>query len=150
MKANKLREFIRQTIKEMEDELEEITATGNVSGYNTPFVFGKKDDDRVEKLANLTGYTTFKELKESKDRLVENRWLKLKKERKTPNQKIGVGIRELRNQLTEMEKFVEWYSRIKNENELEPNNYWKRTQKHLGAISERIKTLSEKIKQLSK
>jgi hypothetical protein len=150
MKANKLREFIRQTIKEMEDELEEISVTGNISGYNTPFAFGKKDDDRVERLANLTGYTTFKEFKESKDKLVENRWLKLKKERKTPNQKIGVGIRELRNQLTEMEKFVEWYGRIKNENELEPNNYWKRTQKHLGAISERIKTLSEKIKQLSK
>jgi len=37
----KLREFIRKIFHE---ELEEITATGDVAGYSTPFAFGDTDE----------------------------------------------------------------------------------------------------------
>ena len=36
---NKLREFIRKIFQE---ELEEITTTGDVEGYSTPYAFKKK------------------------------------------------------------------------------------------------------------
>jgi len=78
----------------------------------------------------------------------ENRWIELKKSEETPNQKIGKGIREIRYQLKEMEKFVEWYSKIKNENDMGRDQYWKRTQKHLRGIRERLMSLSEKIQKL--
>lgn len=83
-----------------------------------------------------------------KDILNENRWNELRRSEGTPNQKIGVGIRNIRKQLSEMEKFVEWYSKIKQENDLGRDQYWKRTQKHLTKIRERMMTLSEKINKL--
>lgn len=152
---SKLREFIRQTIREMEDDdLEEISTTGGIAGYNTPRAFKKttgnnpdeeSDTAFVKHINRGTGYSKVKE-----GALSENRWLELKREESSPNRKIGVGIRELRSQLEEMEKFVSWYGRIKNESDLQPENYWKRTQRHLSEIGDRIKTLSERIKHLSK
>lgn len=149
---NKLREFIRQTIKELQDDdLEEISTTGGVAGYNTPRAFKKttgnnpdeESDDKFVKYINRgTGYNKIGE--------GLNRFHQLRKSEGTANKKIGVGIRELRSQLEEMEKFVSWYGKIKNESELQTEDYWKRTQRHLSAISERIKVLSERIKQLSK
>ena len=78
-----------------------------------------------------------------------NRWNELKKTEGTPNQKIGVGIRNMRNQLQEIEQFIEWYSKIKNENGLNSSDYWKRTQKHLNVIRERLNKISAKITNLS-
>ena len=83
-----------------------------------------------------------------KNILEENRWLELKKDDQTPNQKIGKGIREINYQLREIEKFVGWYSRIKNENDLNSDKYWKRTNKHLNKIRERLMRLSNKMNTL--
>lgn len=83
-----------------------------------------------------------------KDILGENRWLELKKSDQTPNQKIGKGIREINYQLREMEKFVGWYSRIKNESDLHSDQYWKRTNNHLNKIRERLIRLSNKMNKM--
>ena len=54
-----------------EEDLEEITATGNVAGYSTPFAFtgkgkkGKKKKKRVS--TNSTGYDIVKETLDNKD-----------------------------------------------------------------------------------
>lgn len=95
------------------------------------------------KYAKKLGY-----IKESKKFVRENRWLELKNSDESPNQKIGKGIREIRSQLREMEKFVSWYSKIKNENGLNRDKYWKRTNNHLNKIRERLMSLSEKIQKL--
>ena len=43
MTKNKLRELIKSVLRELRDEeLEEITVTGDVAGYSTPKAFGKK------------------------------------------------------------------------------------------------------------
>ena len=78
-----------------------------------------------------------------------NRFQQLRKEEATPNQKIGKGIREMRTQIQEIEKFIEWYSKIKTENGLDSSQYWKRTQKHLNVIRERLNKISQKIQNLS-
>ena len=83
-----------------------------------------------------------------KNILEENRWLELKKADQTPNQKIGKGIREINYQLREIEKFVSWYSRIKNESDLHSDQYWKRTTNHLNKIRERLMRLSNKMNNL--
>jgi hypothetical protein len=90
-------------------------------------------------------------IKKSKNEVNEatNRYHQLRKEEGTPNQKIGKGIREMRKQLQEIEKFIEWYSKIKTENGLDSSQYWKRTQKHLNVIRERLNKISQKIQNLS-
>lgn len=146
--GNKLRSIIRDIILEIkEEEIEEITQTSAVAGYNTPNAFKKtdgRDEDAepdgeyVDRLNKSTGYR----------RVNENRWLELKNSDGTPNQKLGKGIREIRYQLKEIENFVNWYSKIKNESGLESDAYWKRTQKHLNAIRERLHSLSKKMREL--
>lgn len=95
----------------------------------------------TQKMSSLTGYTLAE---------VVNRYHELRKDESTPNQKIGRGIREIRHQLQEMEKFIEWYGKIKSESELESSDYWKRTQRHLNVIGEKIDTINQKIKELTK
>ena len=147
---SKLKSLVRELMKEIEQEemeLDEMSVTANVAGYNTPNAFKKtdgKDEDEttdnsfVDIINKSTGYT----------RVNENRWVNLKKEDSTPNQKIGVGLRNVRKQLSEIEKFVEWYSRIKTENGLEKSGYWKRTNRNLNAIKERLNKITEKIHSL--
>ena len=80
--------------------------------------------------------------------LAENRWLALKKEDGSPKAKISRGITSIHNQLTEVEKFVNWYSKLKTENGLKKEDYYKRTNKSLYKIKERLMNLSEKIRGL--
>jgi len=147
---SKLKSLVAELMKEIEQEeleLDEATTTSNVDGYNTPNAFknsdGTDEDDEpessyVDRINTSTGYT----------RVTENRFHQLRKEDSTPNQKIGVGLRNVRKQLSEIEKFVEWYSRIKTENGLEKSGYWKRTNRNLNAIKERLNKITEKIHSL--
>ena len=147
---SKLKSLVAELMKEIEQEemeLDEMSVTGNVAGYNTPNAFKKTDgtdedettdDSFVDRINTSTGYT----------RVNENRFHQLRKEDSTPNQKIGVGLRNVRKQLSEIEKFVEWYSRIKTENGLEKSGYWKRTNRNLNAIKERLNKITEKIHSL--
>lgn len=145
MSVDKLKEMIRNLIDEInsEEEIEEISTTGGVAGYNTPKAFGKPEDEKekAKRMAKSAGYSVVGE--------GINRFHKLRKEDATPNQKIGKGIREMRAQIQEIEKFVEWYSKIKNESDLDSSQYWKRTQRHLNVIRERLNKISQKIQNLS-
>lgn len=80
-----------------------------------------------------------------------NRWLELKDdETMHPHKKMAMGLKELKYQLTEIEKFFTWYNRIKNMNELESDNYWKRTNRHIYKIKERILNIAKTIKEIEK
>jgi hypothetical protein len=52
MKKSELRQLIRELI---EDELNEVTTTGNVAGYETPFAFGNLK--KRKEIARMSGYT---------------------------------------------------------------------------------------------
>ena len=70
MNESRLRELIKSVLRELqEEELEEITVTGNVAGYNTPFAFsGNKGNKKKKKVStNSTGYSVVKEALEEKD-----------------------------------------------------------------------------------
>ena len=64
-----------------EDDLDEITATGNVAGYNTPFAFsdgGKKAKKKKKKYStNSTGYEVVNEAIDEKDMVKITKLIKL-------------------------------------------------------------------------
>ena len=194
--SNRLKEIIRGIVKEIqsEKELEEMTGTGAVAGYDTPNAFSKPGQTakKNKRLANVTGGEVVDDLEEAKDwlkndvpansknaltikptatdcsdsgeiadksgmilakdddeaSLNENRWLAIKNEDGSPKAKMSKGISSIKQQLGEVEKFVNWYSKIKNENGVKRGDYYKRTNKSLHKIKERLMNLSEKIRTL--
>jgi len=193
---NKLKEIVRQLVKEIqsEKELEEATGTGAVAGYDTPAAFSAPGQTakKNKRLASVSGGEVVNDLEEAKDwlkndvpadskkplqikptaissadaggiadksgmilakddddaNLNENRWLAIKNEDGSAKAKIGKGISSIHNQLSEVEKFVNWYSKLKTENGLKKEDYYKRTNKSLYKIKERLMNLSEKIRGL--
>lgn len=145
-----LRKLIEDLIDEIQSEeldIEEVTTTANVAGYQTPNAFkntdgtdedDESDDDYIDAINKATGYK----------RVDENRWHELRKSEGTPKQKIGVGIRSINKQLSEMETFLKWYGRIKKESGMKTEDQWKRTQKHLYKIRERLNRISTSISEL--
>jgi hypothetical protein len=126
------------------DEIDEITGTGAVAGFQTPNAFKKTigtdvynepDGEYIDRLNKSTGYR----------RVNENRWLQLKKDESTPRVKLARGMSNIKKQLSEIETFLNWYSKIKNESGLKKEDYWKRTNKNLYRIKERLHNISNKI-----
>jgi len=147
---NRLKELIEDLIAEIEQEdveIDEATTTGDIAGYNTPNAFkdsdGTDEDDEadgkyIDKINQATGYK----------RVDENRWLELKNDESSPKQKIGRGISQVNKQLSEIETFLRWYGKIKKEGDLNSNQYWKRTQKNLFRIRERLNNIVTQITKL--
>ena len=136
---NKIREIIRKMVRER--MIDEMNVTGNVQGYNSPHAFGKPGDEKktAKKAADAVGYTVVN----------ENRWLALKQDESTAQAKIGRGISNINKQLKEMERFLNWYGKIKNESGVDNKSYWKRTNGHIYSIQERLLKLDQKIRQIS-
>ena len=136
---NKIKEIIRKIVRER--MIDEMNVTGNVQGYNTPNAFSKGGDNKkkAKKAADMVGYTVVN----------ENRWLELKRDESTAQAKIGRGISNINKQLKEMERFLNWYGKIKNESGVDNKSYWKRTNNHIYAIKERLLKLDQKIRQIS-
>ena len=65
------KELVKKLTMELLDEesLEEITTTGNVAGYSTPFAFSSKEDEEKKKkrLKKSTGYSVVSEALDDKD-----------------------------------------------------------------------------------
>jgi hypothetical protein len=142
-----LKELIEDLIAEIEQEeleVDEATTTGNVAGYNTPNAFADTDgtDDEaeadVDHIIKVSGYS----------KVNENRWHELRKSEGTPKQKIGVGIRNINKQLSEMESFLNWYGKIKKESGMSSDQQWKRTKSHLFKIRERLRRMATSISEL--
>ena len=88
---------------------------------------------------------------EAKVKRPVNRWLELKNdETMHPHKKMAMGLKELKYQLRETEKFFNWYNKIKTMNELDSNQYWKRTNKHIYKIKERLINIAKTIKEIEK
>ena len=65
------KELVKKLTLELLDEesLEEITTTGDVAGYSTPFAFSSKEDEKKKKkrFKKSTGFTFVKEAIDDKD-----------------------------------------------------------------------------------
>ena len=170
-----IRKYVRE--RNMKKTLDEMSVTGNVAGYDTPAAFAKPGQTKKKnnRLASVTGGTVVDDLEEAKILnlkqekekptaakkepgaeiadvsgmiMAENRWLELKREESSPKAKVGKGVSNIQKQLSEMEKFVNWYSKIKTENGLKKEDYWKRTNASLYKIRERLMRITEKLRTL--
>ena len=139
---NKLRQYIRAFVRELL-KTNEVTQTGDIAGYNTPFAFSskkKKDKDKEEEVAtNSTGYEVVKEGR-------YHQWRN--DETLTPKQKIGMAMRETRDSLKELERTVQYNVRLKNELKVDSRDYWKTTHKALSKVSEGLVRLANKVGKL--
>jgi hypothetical protein len=204
-----LKELIRKMIKEK--ELEEMTGSGAAGDYNTPYAFGKKDNEKSKgkKQADLTGYSVVNEVENTKipnkpvakggkdiphksvstksinkiitdlsgmettpttshkevdskvknnkdiaqqvgmEIVKENRWMDIKKEEATPQKKFNKGISIINKQLAEVEKFMNWYGKLKTENGVNNTQFWKRTNGNIYTIKERLIKLEQQIRKIS-
>ena len=139
--ADELDAKVSGLYRDAELKVDEMNVTANVQGYDSPNAFTKRGDEKTngKKQADLTGYSVVK----------ENRWLELKRDESTAQSKIGKGISNINKQLREMERFLNWYGKIKNESGVDNKSYWKRTNSHIYSIKERLLKLDQKIRQIS-
>ena len=139
---NKLRQYIRAFVREIL-KTNEVTQTGDIAGYNTPFAFSskkKKDKDKEEEVAtNSTGYEVVKEGR-------YHQWRN--DDTLNPKQKIGMAMRETRDCLKDLERTVQYNVRLKNELKVDSRDYWKTTHTALSKISERLVKLANKVGKL--
>ena len=119
------------------------------------FVEKGKLSDRMDFVTALSGKPgnpiQKKMIKMFSESINENRWLELKNDDSMhANKKLAVGLKELKYQLAEVEKFFSWYNKIKNINELDSDNYWKRTNTHIYKIKERLINIARTLQEIEK
>ena len=152
-----LKEILDEILDEVQKELDEATTTGNVDGYQTPYAFskGNKHKKRKKKIATQLGYSVvggdIDNINEAKVKRPVNRWLELKNDESMhPHKKMAMGLKELKYQLREVEKFFNWYNKIKTINELDSDKYWKRTNRHIYSIKEKLIKIAKTIQEIEK
>ena len=106
-KIDKLKEIIRELIKQ---ELEEVSTSAATPGYQTPYAFsGGRKKDKKKKKKRDTGSTGYSYVSEGRYHQYRN------DESMTPKQKIGRSMREIRDSLNNLDKLVKMNVRLKNE-----------------------------------
>ena len=114
--------------------------------YNSNF----KEVDTAPEMSDWKKYLN-ESVNEAKAKRPVNRWLELKNdETMHPHKKMAMGLKELKYQLRETEKFFNWYNKIKTMNELDSNQYWKRTNSHIYKIKERLINIAKTIQEIEK
>lgn len=133
MDPNKIKELVKEVISEF---LKEDGVGGNVSanagGYLGKFAFKKPIKQAP---INEVRYSQFK--KQSKTR--------------TPQEQLHIGVKEIQRKLDEINKLVEFTTRMKTElkGDADEMNYLKRTHNSLFKINEKITEINNKIKGLT-
>jgi len=147
----KLREMIRALLQ---SELEEMTTTGNVAGYSTPYAFPgdkKTNRDRIEAVAKSIGYSLTKRGKEQikpGDNLSENYYAYRNDTTQLPHQKIGEAIAEVNRQLQIVEKIIRMNGRLKKEYRITNEQLWKRTTHRMAKLEGKLMELAGKLREM--
>jgi hypothetical protein len=172
-----LQEYIKQLVQQ---ELDEMSVSGDAGGYLTPNAFAPKGQKTNAATAQAlrSGFKKapgmpknskvfdYKELWKGKKsamnetllQIIEQELLnevtygKFKKDVKhrTKSEQLHKAIREVKRKLAEIDRIVEYTSRMKQElSEDGGINYWKATQKNVATISEMVNQLNNKIKNLN-
>ena len=157
MKKSNLRQIIRSILREIEEEsnIHEMNTTGNIEGYQTPYAFSDKDEedhkDDIKSRAEVFDYKTTENEKTNTVKLNEGKSLfHLFRDHPdlSPEQKVGVTIREINKLINEMEKLVNVSARYKAETKLTNNKMWKTTNRYILKLDEKLKRISSKIREL--
>lgn len=152
-----LKEYIKSLVREI---IEEDNVTSGGEAYSTPFAFSKKGQKTnvATKTAEKQGFKVAPSVNESLMKIVKEELInevtynRFKNEVKfrTKNEQLHKAIREVKRKLSEIDRIVEYTSRMKQElSEGEEGiKYWKATEKNVSQISEMVNQLNNKIKNL--
>jgi hypothetical protein len=172
-----IKEYIKSLVREL---LDEMSTSGDAGAYSTPLAFARKGQgpNAATKQAQRSGWklapgmpknskvVDYKELwkgkkssmNESLKELIKQELLnevtysKFKKDVKhrTKSEQLHKAIREVKKKLQEIDRIVEYTSRMKQELSLDEGgvSYWKATESNIGKISEMMNHLNNKIKNL--
>jgi 5'-3' exonuclease len=147
----KLRKHIREKICKT---LNEISTTGDVAGYLTPYAFsgdGGSNVRRVKRMAKMIGYELTKHGKEDAkhiDKLNENYHEFKRDEENSPQKKIAKSIIEARRQIELAEKQISMCSKYQKETKMSGEDFWKMTQKQITKLENRLQKLIEKLREM--
>lgn len=155
-------EKLRQAIREMvEQELDEMTTTGDVAGYNIPMAFqgnNPKNKARKKGIATQLGMQLTPRGQKDMDRPADKlehleegkvRYHEYKKdESASPTKKIAKAISEVNRNLQEMERVLKMNSRLQKESGLNSEALYRRTQQGLLKLEARLLHLAGKVRDI--
>ena len=153
-----LRTLIQKVISELQDEdkdIFEINTTGNIEGYQTPHAFSPNSEKQHKK--NIKSTVEVFDYKETDNKKTNT--VKLQEGKSlfhvfrdhpdlTPEQKMGVAIREVNKLLTEVEKIMKVTTRYKNEANIGSGAMWKTTNRYISKLEEKLGKISLKLKEM--
>lgn len=134
MQEDELKKALSNLIRK---ELKEMSTTGNVAGFESPFAFSDDEEEKKEKDELGAKALGFELLPESVD------W---KSEDMSHKKKIYESIRNVKNRLNEIETLINKTIKYKNENDISAESYWKNTKLKLNKVNEQLIRISNKIK----
>lgn len=154
----KLRTAIREMIEQELEDLDEMTTTGDVAGYNVPTAFqgnNPKNKARKKGIATQLGMQLTprgqKDMERPADNLLEGkmRYHEYKKdETASPTKKIAKAISEVNRNLQEMERVIKMNSRLQKESGLASEALYRRTQQGLLKLEARLLHLAGKVRDI--
>ena len=160
--------FIKQ-IQESDDyrkfkeeiELDEMSTTTSVPGYQTPNAFASGENDfekNSKENAEVYGYKVVAKqkkknfesaYKQAMDVMHEGTYKEFRKdETRTVNRKINDSIKNINRTIYEVERVVEHALKLKTEMNVDQRTLWGESMSRLRKISERINRITKKIHEL--
>jgi len=143
-------------LQEEEEDLEEMSTTASVPGYQTPRAFVDDSEEskkkRKDNIENSTDYELVKDsiYKRMMKTLNEVSYKEYKQDpTSTPSQKVNRGINEVNKMLAEIEKIVNNNLRLKTETGVQSGHFWKSTGNRFAKINERMLRVAHRLKELS-
>lgn len=138
-----------------EDEIEEVSDSGAVAPVATPYAFGEADDDTIEvygykkvpkKKMNTKNESVFSKI--SKELHINEVSYKDYKEYPgmSSKKKINTAIQECSTALYQIERFLKQNRKLREEEGMGNDQYWKSTAVKLVKMDERLKSLRQEIK----
>ena len=132
----------------VEDELEEISTSGGVAAYQTPYAFSTKAQAKKKKKMK---YASVQEAMDQKyAKLIESysKFALGKGAKSSPSRTVNETIRDVAKKLQEIETLINYTGRLKNESGMTRAEYGKSTHTALNKISERLLKISERVRRL--
>jgi len=157
---------LAQLMKELEEseELDEMSSSSGAGPYDTPNAFtgGKsKNEKKRKKIAKQAGYTLAKKTKKSigestmkHSEIIKEifglNYTKFKSDdSKNSKQKVNGAIKEINTKLFEIERIIGRATKLKSEEAVSSDGYWKSTRPRMTKIAERLIKVSQKLRELS-
>ena len=128
-------------------DLDEMSTTGGVAAYQTPYSFSTKAQAKKKKKMK---YGSVQQAMDAKYAALIESYSKFStgNPKSTPSQTVNGTIKEVAKKLQEIEQLVKYTSRLKNESGIAGSTYGKSTHNALKRISERLLKISERVRSL--